>query len=376
MAHHRDVWVLSAMRDQPVTSACGAGASRRRASQRPPRDLPSRVADNLFWLGRYAERADWTMRVLRSALGADRGGQRPAQASDAARAALAMLLTDADAQPSTGAGDADRRRYRAPVRAARCAVGGRYGLPQHARQLHRRRQPARDRLSLEAGRRSTASARPTVADGVACGGTGDVLDLLDEGLARSSAFNGLMHENMTRNYGWSFLDMGRRLERAYNLGEAAPGAVHASAGRRGRAGSLLLLLELADSFITYRSRYRLAPMLALVLDLLLLDETNPRTLGFQLAALDAHLDTLAASAARCAACRGSALILALLTSMRLADVERNRRSEADRADARAAAAASNSTSCRSCRTSSARRYFNLTEKDALHRVLTRSEPRP
>ena len=52
------------------------------------------------------------------------------------------------------------------------------------------------------------------------------------------------------------------------------------------------MLELADSFITYRSRYRMAPVLPLVLDLLLVDESNPRSIAFQLAALSRHIDTL------------------------------------------------------------------------------------
>ena len=48
---------------------------------------------------------------------------------------------------------------------------------------------------------------------------GDSLRLLDDGLRVLAAFHGLTHENMTRNFGWSFLDMGRRLSRAHNLAE-------------------------------------------------------------------------------------------------------------------------------------------------------------
>ncbi len=198
--------------------------------------------------------------------------------------------------------------------------------------------------------------------------------MLDEGLASIAAFNGLMHENMTRNFGWSFLDMGRRLERAYNLSEAIMTLFIPVPDPEEEASSLLLLLELADSFITYRSRYRLDPMLALVLDLLLLDEANPRSL-----VLSAR-----------GACRGTwrdcrrrkrgvslaedrRIILSLLTSIRLADVEGMAR-EHDGAQLerlmqeqiKLLPDLSNAVS---------RHYFNLTD-DAPHRVHTRIEPKP
>ncbi len=87
------------------------------------------------------------------------------------------------------------------------------------------------------------------------------------------------------------------------------------------ASSLLLLLELADSFITYRSRYRLDPMLALVLDLLLLDEANPRSLAYQLAAISRHMESLPDAKRGVSLSEDRRLILAALTSIRLADVE-------------------------------------------------------
>ena len=151
---------------------------------------------------------------------------------------------------------------------------------------------------------------------------GDALRLLDDGLRVLAAFHGLTHENMTRNFGWSFLDMGRRLARALATSPSCCSASSASA-RSGddETGSLLFTLELADSFITYRSRYRLAPMLPLVLDLLLIDESNPRSVAFQLAALAQHIDTLPQSGRRHAgAPRSSAWRCSLLTQMRLADV--------------------------------------------------------
>ena len=130
-----------------------------------------------------------------------------------------------------------------------------------------------------------------------------------------------MHENMTRNKGWVFLDMGRRVERAGNMSEAILWLFGHPLGRDEEAGRLFFLLEVADSFITYRSRYRLDPMLALVLDLLLLDETNPRSLAYQLSSISQHLAALPQAKQGVSLTDERRIILSMLTAIRLADVE-------------------------------------------------------
>jgi uncharacterized alpha-E superfamily protein len=117
-----------------------------------------------------------------------------------------------------------------------------------------------------------------------------VLGQLDQDIQRLAAFSGMGMENMTRSFGWRFLDMGRRIERSVQT-VALLGSL-LEAGEPEDDGSLILLLDIADSFMTYRSRYLLTPQFVPVLDLLLLDETNPRSVAFQLAALAEHLGQL------------------------------------------------------------------------------------
>ena len=85
-------------------------------------------------------------------------------------------------------------------------------------------------------------------------------------------------------------------------------------------GSLILLLDIADSFMTYRSRYLLTPQLAPVLDLLLLDETNPRSVAFQLAALVGHLGRLPHDAAEPEDRGEHRIALGALEALRGADI--------------------------------------------------------
>jgi uncharacterized alpha-E superfamily protein len=138
------------------------------------------------------------------------------------------------------------------------------------------------------------------------------------------------------------------------------------------SSSLLLLLELADSFITYRSRYRLDPMLPLVLDLLLLDETNPRSLAFQLAAISSHLDGLPDGKQGVSLTEDRRHILSLLTTVRLADIEAIAREASGSMIEKLMAQPI--TVLPQLSNAISRHYFNLTD-DAPHRLHMRIEPR-
>jgi uncharacterized alpha-E superfamily protein len=117
--------------------------------------------------------------------------------------------------------------------------------------------------------------------------TDDALRLLNRLIQYLAAFNGMVAENMTHGYGWRFLDMGRRLERVRAMAQLVQQL--AVRGEGHDDGALELLLELADSTMTYRGRYHAAPQLSAVLDLLLCDETNPRSAIYQIATLDEHI---------------------------------------------------------------------------------------
>ncbi len=104
-----------------------------------------------------------------------------------------------------------------------------------------------------------------------------------------SAFSGMEMENMTRGLGWRFLDYGRRLERGTHLIRL----FRASLGHEAKTGPVLEpVLQILDSLMTYRRRYFAGVQLASVLELLLLDEGNPRSLAFQLKALRDHAANL------------------------------------------------------------------------------------
>jgi uncharacterized alpha-E superfamily protein len=109
-------------------------------------------------------------------------------------------------------------------------------------------------------------------------------------VARAAALAGLSAENMTRGPNYLFLDLGRRLERALHLAWLLRQTV-ASADAR-ETEHMRILLEIDDSAMTYRSRYFNVFQLVPFIDLLMLDEHNPRSCAFQLAAVESHLKEL------------------------------------------------------------------------------------
>ncbi len=254
----------------------------RRTGEAPP----SRAMDNLFWLGRYAERAENFVRVLRAV--AARLGDEPAFVSDIAdRFLFGHGKAQSQAVREAAAGD-----DAGLLSALRGLIYDRkQGLqPLLARARHTA-WSARDRLSLDTWRvihLMTESAPPPPS--AAPLDTGQAQAYLDQLVRRAAAFSGLCAENMTRGPNWLFVDLGRRIERAAHLawlvGEAV-GSVSDAETQRIRA-----VLEIADSAMTYRSRNLNAFDVPPLVDLLLLDESNPRSAAFQLAAIERNLKEL------------------------------------------------------------------------------------
>ena len=210
-----------------------------------------------------------------------------------------------------------------------------YGLRRTLRDLGRTASLTRDRLSADSWRilRSLQpdefKQRPSLAMPMRRARIATILGPLDQGIQRLAAFSGMGMENMTRSFGWRFLEMGRRIERSVQTVELLGSLL--DAGDPEDDGSLILVLDIADSFMTYRSRYLLTPQLAPVLDLLLLDESNPRSVAFQVAALARHLERLPRASGEPRTSREQHLVEDILADLRVADLNgycrRNRAGE-------------------------------------------------
>jgi len=310
----KDTWVLSDEPVSPVTllSAQGTPLTVERAQS----DLPSRVADNLFWLGRYAERSEGLVRLLRSVVA------RLTDESGAADTPELSALLQTMAAMDLLAGRFGQRVALAELEQEILAIifkQRRQGsLRQTLSQVRRFASIVRDRLSVDTWRilnqlhHGVRMPSATVQLDTA-------LALLNRTIMDLAAFSGMEMENMTRGHGWRFLDIGRRVERSIQLVSLIRAALSAT----GASGAVLEpVLEIADSSMTYRRRYYAQAQLAPVLDLLLSDDTNPRSLAFQLSALADHIDHLPQPPHAPVPTREQILIAHLGATLRGANIEK------------------------------------------------------
>ncbi len=237
-------------------------------------DLTSRAADHLFWLGRYAERAESVARLLRCLM------TRVRRASQAELACLFRLHGCFDSQHSILPKDRPptERDLEDELVSLMSSAERPDSLASTLAEVQRVGGNLRERLSVDLSRLVVELADSANTEEYML--FVEYSAVLNGCLELLSAFSGMIRENITRGPGWQFMNLGRRLERAMYIVRQ----LRELSAPLGEEGWPLLeyLLEVADSSMTYRSRYFTTLQPAAVLDLLMADESNPRSLNFQM----------------------------------------------------------------------------------------------
>ncbi len=283
---NKDVWVEAT---DPGPLVIRGSASRQRLQlRRSSGTLQSRVADDLFWLGRSIERLDDGARLLRATL------SRLIGEIGSARDMVEMSVL---ARALARCGIIDQRAAAAPpdtqlfARAVTNACAPSQTLGQTLESMERLAAVARHRFSADMWRMLNHLLGELRLSRPGAGRDPDaMLEFCDQIIRATSAIAGMLAEHMTRGSGWRFLDFGRRLERAIYIARTVSAASMVLGSNQESA--FRIALELNDSSLTYRRRYRASLQAAAVFDLLLLDGSNPHSLGFQLQTMAQHLDIL------------------------------------------------------------------------------------
>jgi uncharacterized circularly permuted ATP-grasp superfamily protein/uncharacterized alpha-E superfamily protein len=314
----KDTWVLA---DAPVAPVSLLTAPDEELTlRRGGIDLSSRAAEHFFWLGRHSVRAESLAKLVRSA------ARRLASEEQVDRIPelphlLRLLAEQGQIEPGYVVEEIRKQLPSIEKQLPQSAFddGPPHALRATVTSLTSLAATVRDLMSLDSWRiilQMNDDFRPTPGRH----GFLDLLDKVDVLLLQLAAYAGEIAESMTRTYSWRFLDLGRRLERALQEAQLVRGMLDQGGGSEPE--SLEALLEILDSVMTYRSRYGSRFQLGAVLDLMISDETNPRSVLYQLNECAAHVEELRTGVKEESGKADQGLAAALASAVRDADVVR------------------------------------------------------
>ena len=281
--------------------------------------LPSRVAENLFWFGRYFERAESIARLLRTTLNRLSDEDERIQMPDMNRL-LAALAAVGQIDPGFAIEDFEGSLPNPEIFLPSSAFDQEQarGLMSSLHQMLRNGSAIRDRISLDAYRILSRIEddlqldRRRNREGVVA-----TIDWINGLIPNMFAFAGLVSESMVRSHGWRFLELGRLIERAWQTAELLSATLVNPVPNE--QSLLEAVLDTRDSLMTYRVRYLLRMQPAPVIDLLTTDDTNPRSLCHQLILIDHLIGQLPDNDSRVGLGQDEKLAKSLMNKVQVAD---------------------------------------------------------
>jgi uncharacterized circularly permuted ATP-grasp superfamily protein/uncharacterized alpha-E superfamily protein len=290
----KDVWVLDDRPDRPLPITTRVSRSMPQVDLRE--SLPTRAAEAMYWVGRSAERSEALARATASALAIMQGDPPLLTVLDGAwrRPVVAALAALANG-PSKPDDPGDRTL--SPTEEFRRAVAttllGGSGLPGSLSALSRAASSARQFVSATTWRvlGELDNERSQLSQEVASAYDPGVRRRLDTVLVHLSSLAGLFNESTVRGPAWRFLEIGRRVDRSLCLLSVLETVV-SPANPNLRNSLFDYVLAANESLVAYRRRYRSDAVLGALVDLLVLDDANPRALAFQLDQLRTQLALL------------------------------------------------------------------------------------
>ena len=361
----KDTWVLASEPEPHVSLWQRRLTEVRGPASTHPAGLSSRAAENLFWVGRYAERAEGQARLLRIMLDKIKMGKMGLETSTLSGVPPSTVFTEIVGEDTREVSELDYLRSMLhSLTGLRSAHPGFVSKDEQSleSELLSIMRDTENSGSLVSTLQALLSAAYAVRDRWSTdtwrvmnniedlcaaldnsfpdeGGTEaqiltdfvsqeTELATLDQLMIFLSALSGLHAESMTQTIGWISLDIGRRIERALLLIMLCRSSLVAVQDDWIERLLLESVLAAAESLITYRSRYRAALHFPTVLELLLLDENNPRSLLYQFKRLEEHIRELPREKLGYRLSEEEQLILEALTQLQLSNtVDLSERSE-------------------------------------------------
>jgi len=318
----KDTWVLATEPDKPVS--IWTQPKRNQLIEPVIEPLTSRAADNLFWVGRHLERVKTISRLLRTVL---RKLRATVEFKDSVDYECLQVLLRAFTQVTgtyPGFIKCDAQVLKAPQNELLSLAKDSHrngSLTANIQAFVQSAFSIRDFWSQDTWR-SVDNIQHRWQQRVVNNDTTieQLQTNLDDLITGIVAFTGLTSESMTREAAWLMLDSGRRLECALTLISLLRSTLASRHEDALHIQVLEAVLVSADSLTIYQRRYRCSIQLSLVLELLLLDESHPRSLAYQLCQLSAHIGALPRTKGKKYLSEEERLILKAYTDLRLCTV--------------------------------------------------------
>jgi uncharacterized circularly permuted ATP-grasp superfamily protein/uncharacterized alpha-E superfamily protein len=319
----KDTWVIASEPEKQASLLHTTGTATPAPALHL--SLPPATADNLFWFARYAERAEHSIRLIRTVLASYYSTSEYEEPyNQEMLAALLQALTHATSTypgfvgpKATATPDAPAAELTSLIAAPRRNGGIAYNL--------------RAMLQAANGMRNLLSGDTLRLINVVQDQLNNLENITQEHLAQSreplnqlvtalAALSGMVMESMLRGEPWLFLDIGRRLERGLLLVALLRGTLTSQRPPAVETALLAAVLRSCESLMAYRRGYSSSPELIPALALLLLNESNPRALTFQLASLEKHLAALPRESNAAQLSEEARSVLEAATAVRLSDL--------------------------------------------------------
>ena len=307
----KDLWVMGDSFEE--TGTLNSQTQKPVAIDTGPGGIPSRVADSLFWVGRYSERLGFVCRLLREVL--QRMLEQRQSPLDEPGVGIMPMLFQGVALGSERFGDDEPA---AQLETILTQADHPVGLHRALEGLLRNARAVPDYLSPDAWQLLVRLEKSTQsAVGLSGLPVSHQIDRIEQILMLLNASNGLMSDTMSRTLGYGFLDLGHHLERALQTCALLREAAQTS--RRNETSFWEMVLGVTDTRMTYKRRYRAALHPGAVLDMLMLDDATPRALAYQLRRLGEQIERLPGSAQRGTLSAHQRMSLAARSALQLAE---------------------------------------------------------
>jgi uncharacterized alpha-E superfamily protein len=291
-----DVWALTNGKVDTTTMLSNTLTPAALAQRK--RLVTSRAAENLYWLGRYTERAENSIRLARitlEALGGEDQTSVPLQ-----QWLTQMALASTLVLPGVPTAVQARRVFERSLIASLGSTDGATSVGYNLRSLKMAGASVRERLSAEhwsviLRAEEELFARCTEHTERGDYSATDALRVLKSASDYLAAITGAQTDRMTRDDGWRLLSIGRHVERLNFLSASLARGFETRSVET--EGGFEAMLALFDSTITFRAQYQQSRDIAALIDLLVLDRDNPRSLAWVAHTLRGRLAKLAGSPA-------------------------------------------------------------------------------